>query len=127
MERISRAFGAMRFAYGAVLVLAGLDKIFATNLIVYWPQYISPAVHSILASVGLPTTIFLVLMGVVELVVGVLFFTRWTYVAAYLSVAWLIAIAVNLVLLGVFDIAIRDLLLAVGAYAIAELALLREP
>lgn len=122
--RLQRAFLVLSFSYGVVLILAGLDKIFGTNLIVYWPKYISPFVHSIL-SISVP--VFLGFMGVVEVLVGALFFTRWAAIAGWLSVAWLVLISINLVMLGAIDIAIRDLLLAVGAYAIAELSLERYP
>jgi uncharacterized membrane protein YphA (DoxX/SURF4 family) len=118
MEHAARAWNVMRFAYGAVLVLAGLDK-FGTNLIVEWATYISPFVS---AHLPVSVPVFLGIMGVIEIAVGILFFTRWSHVAGYLSVVWLVLISVNLLMLGLKDIAIRDLLLAVGAYAIAELS-----
>jgi hypothetical protein len=124
MTRESKAFRAMQYAYGAVLVLAGLDKLFATNFIVFWPQYISSTVESMLTGAGVSVGVFLALMGLVELVVGIAFFTRYAYAAAYLSVVWLVLIAINLIMMGLYDIAIRDLLLAVGAYATGQLALL---
>jgi hypothetical protein len=36
--------------------------------------------------------------------------------------AWLLIISVNLLIMGYVDIAIRDILLAVGAFAIAHIA-----
>ena len=107
----------LRFSYGAVLVLAGLDK-FGTNLIVFWPKYISPFVASYLP---VSAATFLIAMGIVEVVVGIMLMTRWPRIAGYLSVAWLVLISINLVIMGYLDIAIRDLLLAVGAFALAQL------
>jgi len=43
-------------------------------------------------------------------------------VGAYIVMAWLICIAINLVSFGMFDIAVRDLAMAVGAYALAQLS-----
>lgn len=111
----------MRFAYGAVLILAGLDKLAGTNLIVEWALYISPPV---LDNLPVSAAVFLGTMGVIEVAVGILFFTKWSHIAGYLSVLWLVLISINLLLLDLRDIAVRDLLLAVGAYAIAELALI---
>jgi hypothetical protein len=110
----------MRYSYGAVVFLAGLDKVLGTNIITDWPKYVSPFVaHLLPMSVGA----FIVTIGVVELVVGVMTFTRFTLLASYLSVAWLVVIAINLLMIGGYvDIAIRDLLLAVGALATSQLA-----
>ena len=122
-KRVVFAWNLMRFAYGAVLVLAGLDKILGTNLIVYWPKYISPFVASLLP---VSTTVFLIAMGVVEIAVAVMLVTKWPRIGGYLSVAWLVLIAVNLVMLGYIDLAVRDVLLAVGAGALAELTVAVE-
>ncbi len=42
-------------------------------------------------------------------------------VGAYVVMAWLICIAINLVSMGMFDIAVRDLALAAGAFALGAL------
>jgi uncharacterized membrane protein YphA (DoxX/SURF4 family) len=118
MNNAHHAFNILRVAYGAVLVLAGLDK-FGTNIIVDWAQYISPQV---LSALPVDVPVFLGFMAVVEIAVGILFFTRWAHIAGYLSVAWLVLISINLLMMNLRDIAIRDLLLAVGAYAIAKLS-----
>lgn len=117
------AWNMLRYAYGAVLLLAGLDKLLGTDLIVYWPKYISPLVGTHLpVSVGM----FLGFMGVVEIAVAILLVTKWPRIGGYLSVVWLVIIAVNLLMLGYTDVAIRDVLLAVGAVALAELTVAVE-
>ena len=116
--RISFSWNLLRFAYGAVILLAGLDKLLGTDLIVYWPKYISPFVAGHLP---VSTGVFLAIMGIIELVVAILMLTKWPLHAAYLAVAWLLLIAVNLLMLGYIDIAIRDVLLAVGAVVLAQL------
>ncbi len=122
-KRVVFSWNLMRFAYAAVLLLAGLDKILGTDLIVYWPKYISPFVASMLP---VSTTVFLIAMGVIEIAVAVLLATKWPRIAGYLSVVWLVLIAVNLLMLGYVDIAVRDVLLAVGAAALAELTVAVE-
>lgn len=116
-SRVLFSWNTLRFSYGAVLLLAGLDKIFATNVIAAWSSYISPQVMNVLPSVGA----FLFSMGVVEVAVGLMLLTKFQRVAAYLSIAWLLLISINLILLGMLDIAIRDILLAVGALVLAHL------
>jgi len=121
--RVALSWNLLRFAYGAVLVLAGLDKLFGTDLIVYWPKYISPLVMGLLpVSAG----VFLAFMGIVEIAVGIMLLTKFPRIAGYLSIAWLLLISVNLALLGFFDIAIRDVLLAFGAFVLAELTVAVE-
>lgn len=54
--------------------------------------------------------------------VGVAILTRWTRLGAYVAMAWLAAIALNLVAMGsFFDVAARDLEMAIAAYALARL------
>lgn len=122
-NRVVFSWNLLRYAYGAVLVLAGLDKLLGTNLIVYWPKYISPFVAGML-----PTSqrVFLGAMGVVEIVVAIMLVSIWPRLGGYLSLAWLVLIAINLLMLGFVDIAVRDMLLAVGALALAELTVAVE-
>jgi hypothetical protein len=122
-KRVVFSWNLLRYAYGAVLVLAGLDKLLGTDLIVYWPKYISPLVAAYLP---VSTGVFLAAMGVIEIVVAIMLVTKWPRIGGYLSVAWLVLIAINLLMLGYIDIAVRDVLLAVGALALAELTVAVE-
>jgi hypothetical protein len=61
-------------------------------------------------------------VGVIEIAVGVMILTKWTRLGAYVASAWLCLIALNLLTTGhYFDVAARDLALAVGAFALARL------
>jgi hypothetical protein len=116
---VSGAWQMMRYSYGVVILLAGLDKVFATDLIVEWAKYVSPLVA---ANLPVSVSVFLVTIGVIEVVVAALTFSRFTVLASYISAAWLVLISINLLMIGGYlDIAIRDLLLAVGAVATAQL------
>lgn len=119
-KKVFVSWNLLRYSYGLVVLLAGLDKVFGTDLIVYWPKYVSPLAESLLPfSVGT----FLVIIGVVEVAVAILLLTkRYTQLGAYLATGWLVLIAINLLMLGYIDIAIRDVLLAVGAYTLAVLS-----
>ena len=122
-KRVVFSWNMLRYAYGAVILLAGLDKLLGTNLIVFWPKYISPFVGSMLP---VSVHVFLAAMGIIEIVVAIMLVTKWPRIGGYLSVAWLVLIAINLLMLGYIDIAIRDVLLAVGAVALAELTVAVE-
>ena len=111
------AYWPLRLTYGLVPLLAGLDKFL--NLLADWPSYVSPAIAGLLP---IATTTLMQLVGVVEIVVGLMVLTKWTRVGAYVAMAWLVLIAGNLALAGRFDIAVRDLAMAVGAFALARFA-----
>ena len=107
--------------YGLVPLLAGLDKFL--NLLTDWPKYLSPAIAGLLP---VSAETFMHAVGIIEIAVGLMVLTRWTRLGAWIAMAWLVLIAVNLVTLGMFDIAVRDLAMAVGAYTLARLAELRH-
>lgn len=107
--------------YGLVPLLAGLDKFL--NLLTDWPKYLSPWMAGLLPVS--PQT-FLHVVGIIEIAVGLLVLTRWTRIGAWIAAAWLVLIALNLATMGLFDIAVRDLAMAVGAYTLARLAELRQ-
>jgi hypothetical protein len=70
---------------------------------------------------------FLHAIGVVEMIVGLAILTRWTRFGAYLASLWLVCIALNLVAMGAFfDIAVRDVLLALAAFTLARLTEVRQ-
>src|SRR5262245_38376861 len=112
--QVDFARAALRLCFGAVPLLAGLDKFF--NLLTDWPHYLSPLAASLLP-VSPETAMHLI--GVVEIVVGVVVLSRWTLVGSLVAAVWLVAIALNLVAAGFFDVAVRDLVLAVAAYTLA--------
>ena len=66
---------------------------------------------------------FMHMVGVVEMMVGILILTKWTRIGAYIASVWLLCIAFNLLLTGsYFDVAVRDVALAVGAWTLARLS-----
>ena len=120
-ERLNSSWWALRLAYGLVPIVAGLDKF--TNLLTRWRDYLSPLATRILPVA--PSTLMHV-AGVVEIAAGILVLTRYTRYAAYIVAAWLLLIALNLLTTGhYFDIAVRDTVLAVGAFVLARLSEVR--
>jgi hypothetical protein len=62
------------------------------------------------------------LVGIVEMAVGTAILTRWPREGAWVAMVWLLAIAANLVLTGRFlDVAVRDVEMAIAAFALVRL------
>jgi len=118
---LDSAWWALRIGLGAGPFLAGLDKFF--NLLTDWPKYLSPWMANLLP---MPAQTFMYIVGVIEILAGLMVLTRWTRIGAWIVTAWLVLIAVNLATMGLFDIAVRDLAMAVGASTLARLAVLRQ-
>lgn len=115
-SRSDTVYRALWLTYGIVPIVAGLDKF--TNLLTDWAQYLAPFALDLLPfSAGT----FMAIVGVIEIVAGVLVFVKPRF-GGLLVAAWLVAIALNLLLAGYFDIAVRDLVMAVGAWGMAQLA-----
>jgi hypothetical protein len=113
--------GAARGA-GLGVFLAGLDKFF--NILTNWNMYLSPVTEHLLPVSG---HTFMLVVGVVEMLVGLAILTNWTRIAAYVSAIWLALIALNLVTTGMFfDLAVRDIEMAVAAYTLARLTEARD-
>ncbi len=116
-RRLETAWWVLRVGLGAGVFGAGLDKFF--NLLTTWSMYLSPLAERLLpVSAG----VFMRAVGVWEMLVGLAILTRWTRAGAWVLAAWLAAIAVNLAVTGSFwDLAVRDLEVAISAFALARL------
>jgi uncharacterized membrane protein YphA (DoxX/SURF4 family) len=107
---LEKTWWTLRLTYGLVPIVAGLDKF--TNLLTDWTQYLKT---------------FMYLVGIIEIAAGILVLTKFTRIGAYVVSAWLLAIVLNLLLTGTyFDIAVRDLVMSIGAFALAKLTEARE-
>lgn len=120
-QRLATPWWTLRLAYGLVPIVAGLDKF--TNLLTDWSQYISPSLARVLP---FPPGTFMQLVGIIEIAAGVLVLSKLTRIGAYVVAAWLVLIALNLLTtLRFFDVAVRDLVLALGAFTLARLTEVR--
>ena len=121
-SRLDHAWWTLRITLGLVPILAGLDKFF--NLLTNWEMYLNPLIPRTL---HLAPVTFMHIVGVIEMVAGILVLTRFVRYAAYIVMVWLWAIALNLVMMGTFfDIAVRDVAISIGAFALAKLSEVRE-
>ncbi len=117
-HRTETAYWALRLTFGVIPIVAGLDKF--TNLLANWEGYLSPIAVRLLP---VSPHSFMMLVGLVEIVVGIGVLSGRARVFGWIAAAWLLGIAVNLLTTGHFlDVAARDVALAVSAFALAQLA-----
>ena len=120
--RLTSAFWTLRIAFGLMAFLAGLDKFL--NLLTNWEQYVSPLVLSV---VPLSAGALMRVAGVIEIAAGIAIFMGITRLGGYVVAGWLTLIALTLVTTGhYFDVAVRDLVMACGAFVLGRLSDVRE-
>lgn len=120
--RLNAAWWALRIGLGVGPIVAGLDKYF--NVLVNWEIYLSPLVTRILP---ISAATFMHVVGIIEIVAGVIVLSRFTKIGGYIVMLWLLSIAVNLLTTGkYYDIAVRDVELAIGAFVLSQLSVARE-
>ena len=120
--RLNTAWWALRLGLGLGPIIAGIDKYF--NKLTDWSMYLSPLATKV---VPVSDKVFMRSVGVIEIIAGVIVLTRWTKIGSYIVGLWLVGIAVNLLTTGMFyDLAVRDVEIAVGAFALSQLTAFRE-
>src|SRR6266850_2621298 len=121
-DRLNVSWWALRIGLGLGPIIAGIDKYF--NKLADWSMYLSPVATRI---IPLSATTFMRIVGVVEIAAGLMVLSRWTRVGSYVVTLWLLGIAGNLWTMGMFyDLAMRDVEIAVGAFALSQLTAVRE-
>ena len=120
-NRLSLPFRALRLALGLAATLAGLDKFF--NILADWGAYLSP-----MAAAMLPVSAdtFMAMVGIIEVAVGVTILAVSPRFGAYIASAWLLLVGVNLAAGGHFDVAVRDVVMAIAAFALARASEINE-
>lgn len=116
-------FRALRIGLGLGAFLAGLDKFF--NILANWEMYLTPLATNL---VPVSAATFMRGVGVIEMIAGVAILAGFTRLGGYVVAGWLIAIAASLVTTGMFyDLAVRDVEIAIAAFTLARLSEVREP
>jgi hypothetical protein len=112
-----QAYQILHWGFVAAPVIAGADKFL--HLLTNWDQYLAPALARI-SPLGTHGTMLVV--GVVEVVAGLVVAMK-PRIGAYVVAAWLLGIILDLLLLGsFFDVALRDFGLFLGALALGRLS-----
>jgi len=112
-----QAYQILRLGFTVAPILAGIDKFF--HVLCNWDQYLAPWVAALSPVSGHN---LMLAFGVVEAAAGILVAIK-PRLGAPIVGAWLCLIIVNLLTMGAyFDVALRDLGLALGAFALWRLA-----
>ncbi len=110
-----QAYRILQVGFVVAPIVAGLDKFM--GLLTDWEQYLAPFIGD---AIGAGT--FMAIVGVVEIAAGIGVAIK-PRIFAYVVSAWLVGIIINLLLIpGFYDIALRDLGLALGALALGRLS-----
>jgi len=116
MEKLTKIQALLKLTFGLVPIIAGADKF--TNLLTNWEQYLNPTLASMLP---FSAHTFMLIVGIIEIIAGIIVLTK-TNIGAYIVSAWLALIAITLIASGkFFDVAVRDLVMAIGAYSLAKI------
>jgi len=112
-----QAYQILRIGFTVAPIIAGVDKFL--HLLVNWDQYLPSVVNNMIGGRGHQ---FMLAVGVIEIVAGIGVFIKPKYFAYVVSI-WLVLIIANLLMIpGYFDVALRDLGLALGALALGRLS-----
>lgn len=112
-ENTNKVGTLLKWTYGLVPIVAGLDKF--THILTDWDKYLAPIVTDILP---LSANTFMSIVGVIEIIAGIIVLAR-PKIGSLIVGLWLLAIAINLILTGeYFDIAVRDVVMAIGAFSL---------
>jgi len=121
-DRLNVGWWALRIGLGVGPIITGIDKYF--NKLTDWGMYLSPLVTKV---VPVSAGTFMHIVGAVEIIAGLIVLSRWTKIGSYIVMFWLLSIAVNLVTTGMFyDLAMRDVEIAIGAFVLTQLTAVRE-
>jgi len=111
------AFRLLQVGFVVAPILAGVDKFF--HVLTNWDMYLASSIEKLLPVSG---HTFMLIVGAIEIVAGLLVAVA-PRIGGFVVSAWLCGIIVNLLLSGGFyDVALRDLGLAIGACALSQLA-----
>ncbi len=116
-SRLTAPYWALRIGLGLGPLLAGIDKFF--NFLTDWQMYLSPLVTKM---IPISPVLFMRIVGVVEIIAGLIVLAGLTRIGGYIVMIWLIGIAINLVTTGMFyDLAVRDIEISIAAFTLTRL------
>lgn len=116
------AYQLLHIAFTVAPIIAGLDKFF--NILTSWDKYLSPAYSNLLP---IDPMNYMRVIGVIEIIAGLIVAFK-PRIGGFIVFAWLVMIIINLLLLpGYFDVALRDLGLALSALSLSLLSKEYQP
>ncbi len=116
-QTLRSVWNLMRYTYAILPIVAGLDKF--TDILTNWDKYLNPGMASMIPFS--PHT-FMIVVGIIEIVAGIIVLAK-PLIGGYIVSAWLLLIALTLLAGGNYlDVAVRDIVMAIGAFSMAKLS-----
>lgn len=127
-KNILRSWYLLYFTYGLLPIITGIDKYF--DFLADWHIYLNPIIPQVFQ---ISPETFMHVIGIVEIIMGIIIFLR-PIVGGYIMTVWLLIISINLIAMGShthegyahimthYDIALRDIVMAIGAYVFVLLS-----
>jgi uncharacterized membrane protein YphA (DoxX/SURF4 family) len=113
LTQADKVHSILRWTFGLVPIAAGADKF--THLLTDWNQYLAPQIANILP---FPAGTFMTLVGIIEIIAGIIVLVK-PRIGGLIVSLWLVGIALNLLISGqYFDIAVRDIVMAIAAFCL---------
>lgn len=120
-QSLTQIFMLLKYTFAIVPIVAGADKF--TNLLTHWEQYVNPSIADLLP---FPTSVFMMMAGVVEIVAGIIVLKK-AEIGGYIVAGWLTMIALTLLIgFNYADVAVRDLVMAIAAFSMAKISKIIE-
>jgi uncharacterized membrane protein YphA (DoxX/SURF4 family) len=107
----------LRYTFGLVPIVAGADKF--SHLLVNWDQYLAPSIAN---AIPMAPHSFMLIVGVIEIVAGILVLVR-PRIGSIVVCIWVLGIVIKRLLAGqYYDVAVRDAVMAISAYSLHTLS-----
>lgn len=121
-QTLNSVFNILKLTYGIVPIVAGIDKL--TNVLADWEKYLHPGIAAMLP---FSSHTFMIIVGVIEIIAGIIVLVK-PAAGGYIVMAWLTLIAATLLASrNYLDIAVRDLVMAIGAFSLARISKIVSP
>lgn len=127
----------LKVTYGLFFIILGADKFF--NMITDWQKFVNPMITEKLAAASIDLSQFMMGVGVLEIIIGLLILFGLTRIGAYLAAVVAFVGAASMLSMGTIstsnlalmvgpfgDIALRDIVIGVGALVLAYLTTIHE-
>ncbi len=116
-QKITQVYNLLKITFIIVPIVAGLDKF--TDLLTDWDKYLNT---HLVAMLPFSAHLFMRIVGVIEIVAGIIVILK-PATGGLIVAAWLTLIALTLLASGNFlDVAVRDLVMAISAYSMAQIS-----
>lgn len=116
-QQLLPIFNLLKYTFGIVPIVAGLDKF--TDILTNWDLYLHPALAE---SLPFSAHAFMMIVGIIEIIAGIAVLMK-PFLGGMIVAAWLTLIALTLLASGNYlDVAVRDLVMAIGAFSMAKIS-----